>query len=443
MRQPSGTTLSRVIGRLTGGLLLSLLVTGCGSQATVQDDPADAALLDELLGDLGTPTADNGAAAADSTAARPSATGPSATGPTQQSVVTASTSYPPAAGSPAVPATATARGERLELRLQAGDRFPLVKTVEQTLIQKSQQYPAMARTRLEMTMAIQVEQVRADAILMSVRYSRITYSHDLNGQRLDYDSAVHQHGIPYDVQPYAGMVNNGFAFWVGRDNRIRDVVGYQEFLQRCVEQVPLERRQTLLSEIANRFGDDGVANFIDDSIGLLPYDGSVDADAATRVAPGDVWTRETRLMQPAPVYLTSTYRLVSLDARTAEIDITGRIASGESVGAGNSSHLKISGGHSVGTCTVDRATGLPLELNLTRFLAMVVTLPSGEAIPQEKQIATQIRAFPETRGPVVQQPQMPGSVQPAAASGMAPATGVIPIPTRTEALVPGQAVYPD
>lgn len=415
-------------------LMLALVLSGCGSQPTDEDLSADDTMLNELMGEL-----DGSASGSSNDSTGRDTAGRRKSAPRDQS----GGGETSAQRSAAMPVTATAAGERLELRLQQGDRFPLIKTIEQTLVQKSQQYPAVAQTRLELTMAIQVEQVRSDAILLSVRYSRVAYAHDLNGQRLEYDSAVQQSLPPHDVQPYAGMVNNGFAFWLGRNNRIRELVGYQEFLQRCVEQVPVERRQSLLAEISQRFGDDGVANFIDDSIGLLPYDDSVDQESATRVIPGDVWTRETRLMQPAPIYLTSTYRLISLDARTAEIDITGRVASGETVAQGQHGNLRITGGHSTGKCTVDRVTGLPLETNLTRFVSMVVRLPDGQEVPQDKQIVTRIRAFPETRGPVVMPTLPPNTIQPAAASGFSPVNTATPIPTRTSAAVPGRAVYPD
>jgi hypothetical protein len=251
---------------------------------------------------------------------------------------------------------------------------------------------------------ITVEEVRDDAILLGVRYSRVNYAHDVAGQQLSYDSSTHQGAVPWDALPYAGMINNGFSFWLGRDNSIREMVGYKEFLERCVAEVPLERRETLLSEISNRFGDDGVANFVDDSIGLLPYDASVDPDAATRVLPGDVWTRERRLMQPVPVQLISTYRLTEINDTTAEIDITGRIASGDAAATANAGRLRISGGHSLGRCIVDRATGLPLEVNLTRYITMKLTTADEKEVVQEKTIVTTIRAFPETRGPVAAAP---------------------------------------
>ena len=332
-------------------------------------------------------------------------------------------------------------GDRLELRLKQGDRFPLIKTVEQTLMQKSNDSPAMAQTKLELTIIIDVEQVKKDGILLGVKYSKVVYEHDVNGQHMLYDSGNHQGEVPWDALPYAGMVNNGFSFWLGRDNKIREMVGYREFLERCVAEVPLDRREVLLSEISNRFGDDGVANFVDDSIGLLPYDASVDADAASRVAPGDVWIGERTLMQPIPIHMKSTYRLTAMDETSAEIDITGRISAGDAVGNDQKSRLRITGGHSLGRCIVDRSTGLPTDMNLTRFINMKIVTPDQREIVQEKQIVTTIRAFPEMRRPVAGQRENSGVRQ---ASGDS-STGKYarPIPTSSVPGEPVEAIYPD
>lgn len=333
-------------------------------------------------------------------------------------------------------------GEKLELHLQQGDRFPLVKTVEQTLIQKSDIAPAMARTKLELTMIITVEDAKADAILLGVRYNRVSYQHDINGQLLSFNSASHQGEIPWDAIPYAGMVNNGFSFWLGRNNSIRELVGYREFLERCVANVPLSRRETLLSEISNRFGDDGVANFVDDTIGLLPYDNTVDEAAATRVMPGDFWTRERRLMQPVPIHLTSTYRLTSLNDESAEIEITGRVAAGEAGAPSEFGRLRIIGGQSLGRCMVDRQTGLPLEMNLSRFIKMQLTTSDNQNVIQEKQIETTIRTFPQMRGSTVEHQQYKSEIQPASGAITQPEYAQ-PIPTQAPSGRAVRAVYPE
>lgn len=381
-------------------VMLLALLAGCGGPAPVETT-ADDELMDELLSDRSpvdseSQDVESGAAEGRETgrgAGRRSA-GTWAAGRRGMSEEVSRVALEEEDSGEAV---RRPRGEKLELRLSAGDRFPLIKTVEQTLVQRSETHPAMARTRLELNLVILVREVLPEAILLGVQYSRVKYEHDISGRRLEFDSATHQGNVPWDAVPYAGMVGNGFSFWLGRDNTIRELVGYREFLERCVQQVPLERRQTLLAELSSRFGDDGVANFVDDSIGLLPYDSSVDADAASMVMPGDVWTRERRLMQPVPVYLTSTYRLTDISPATAEIEITGRIASGEAVNSEGAGRVRISGGRSMGQCIVDRVSGLPVDVRLNRVMTIQIQTEEGHEVTQEKEILTTIRAFPEIR----------------------------------------------
>lgn len=294
-------------------------------------------------------------------------------------------------------------GGQLELKLQTGDRFPLVKTIRQQLVQTSAAFPANAESQLQMHMVIQVEDANPQAILLNVQYTRITYSHLVNGQSVTFDSDTQSDAVPAAVVPYAGMVNNGFAFWLGRDNRIQRTVGYQDFLQRCVQQVPVERRQALLAEVSAKFGDDGVANFVDDTVGLLPYNRSTSGDSATRVAVGDVWHRERQLQTSSAVSMKSTCRLLALTDETAEIDITGQIANGETyeIPSGQT-RVQVREGRSMGSCVIDRATGLPLKVNRSRYLNMVITTADGQQYEQEKRIETTIQTFPNTRSPIAQ-----------------------------------------
>ncbi|MEI7700577.1 MAG: DUF6263 family protein [Planctomycetia bacterium] len=398
----------RCLEKIVSSLAVVLLLAGCGGQ-----EPVKTASDDDLLDELLTESEGTESDAADEVDVAVRKRGESALavakkGARNRAVSRVASELSDEANE-AGPSGRSAdvlkkpRGEKLELRLAAGDRFPMIKTVEQTLIQKSETHPAMAKTRLELNLVIMVQEVLPEAILLGVQYSRVLYEHDISGRRILFDSATHQGNVPWDAVPYAGMVGNGFSFWLGRDNTIRELVGYRDFLERCVQLVPLERRQTLLSELSSRFGDDGVANFVDDSIGLLPYDSSVDREAASMVMPGDVWTRERRLMQPVPVYLTSTYRLTDINQATAEIEITGRIASGEAVNSGGTGRVRISGGRSLGHCVVDRVTGLPVDVRLTRNMTLRVETEDGHEVTQEKEILTTIRAFPEVKGPGLQE----------------------------------------
>jgi len=179
-----------------------------------------------------------------------------------------------------------------------------------------------------------------------------------------------------------------------------------------VQQVPADRRQQLLTALAARFGDEGVANFVDDTIGLLPYNASVDAAQATQVAAGDVWFHERHMTSPVPLNMKSTCRLLSIDGRTAEIDITGRISQ-ETVGVVGQNQVQLRDGRSMGSCVIDQSTGLPVKSNLSSYLNMLVTTADGQTVEQDKRVETTIQTFPNSRDSVLTSAQQASTQRPA------------------------------
>lgn len=288
--------------------------------------------------------------------------------------------------------------EVLELNLAVNQRFPMIKTVEQSLSQASAAGIVNSTSKLELILALTVEELRADGRKrFNVRYTGVKYSHNIAGERVEYDSNRANGPAPPEVQAYQQLVNNGFSFWIGADNKIVELVGFDEFLKRCLQNTPASQRETVLAKISESSGDDGVANFIDDSIGLLPY--NIDENhkgGAIRV--GETWTKTRRLTQPIPMTLKTEYTLRELNDNIATINIAGDIAASKISSPinqnGKSVQLYIRGGKSFGTCMIDRKTGLPLESKIERFLETTVKLASGKQFEQQKQIVTTIRAFP-------------------------------------------------
>jgi hypothetical protein len=307
-------------------------------------------------------------------------------------------------------APARARGT-LKLNLSLGQRFPLLKTVEQTLSQTPRtnsvggtaQPTVESRSRLELLLSLQVEQIAEDGRKrFSVRYHRVKYSHDIGGEIVNYDSSNSQNRIPKAAVPLAGLVNNEFGFWLGPDNRVVELVGFDEFLKRCVQDVPIEQRQAVLARLSGSSSDEGLVNFLDDSVGLMPYAvESEDESAARTVSVGDSWSRKHRFTQPIPMFETDRCTLSELTDSTAQIDIVGTIAAAPAhqlrhAAAGVS--IAIRGGHAFGTCKTGRETGLPIDSRMERYFDMTVELANGEQFDQRKQIVTTVRAFPDQSG---------------------------------------------
>ncbi len=128
---------------------------------------------------------------------------------------------------------------RLELHLPAHQPLPLLKTVEQVLIQKTQQGEQMSHSSLELAVTMQLEEKAADGSqLLSVVYNRVRYRQDVAGRTFVFDSSVPSGRLPVEALPYKGLVGNGFSFWIGKDHRIIKPVGFADFLKRCIREVP-------------------------------------------------------------------------------------------------------------------------------------------------------------------------------------------------------------
>lgn len=280
---------------------------------------------------------------------------------------------------------------QLALQLKPGDRFPLRKVVQQQLTQSSANgQPELSHSQLEVLFAITVEEVNNGRTKLAVRYDRVKYQHDVAGDRVSFDSNLPAENPPVSVWAYRDMVGDGFKFWIGADSQIAEVEGFTDFLKRCLRNVPEELKNSVMLGMEGGSGEDGIANFVDNSIGLLPI-------GAPR-SPGDSWERSRFISRPIPMQLQNSYTLQDLTEQEATIAIRGTIAAG-SVGAtsADSAQVQVLGGATQGTCTIDRLTGLPKSSRVERQVDMLVKLPQAE-FRQQKRVLTTIEAFPVSPG---------------------------------------------
>lgn len=285
---------------------------------------------------------------------------------------------------------ATATAQDLALKLEVGQRFPLVKTVEQRLTQQLPTGAIVGHSRLELTMSLLVEEQRGPARRLGVRYHRVRYRQDLGGQVVEFDSAAANGPVPTAAAAYAGLRDNGFSFWLGADNRVDELIGFPEFLQRCVSHLAPEQRPVVLAQLQAMGTSDGLANFVDDSIGLLPN--PMDPQIAGQtLSVGSAWQHGTG----ASSTTGDTFRclLKDLSPQSAEISLIGTIPPTTYLDPVHQVRLTVRGGQMTGTCLVDRATGMPTRSRVERTLEMLAQLPDGTEIPQRKDVLTTIVAY--------------------------------------------------
>lgn len=326
---------------------------------------------------------------------------------------------------PAVRAITTPAVQPVAATLRVGDDFPYVKTVEQRITQNTPVGDVTSSSLLEVNMGLRVEEIREQNKRLRVRYSHVRYTQDVGGERIVYDSATSPNVAPLAARAYQGLVNNGFDLWLGSDLRPVAIDGFDMFLKRCVRDIPQEERQIFVTALVGMSQDDGIASFIDESIGLLPYICGSNADAAT-MRVGAKWEQQRHIDRPIALDLTNACTLKSIDEYYATVEIAGEIhpALDMNAAAGGQNGVVLRGGRAVGECVIDRRTGMPLESRMDRTLEMTVPLRDGSSIDQQKYVQTTIHALPS---------ESPQHAVPRAAMLSTPA---VPPPPPADGVVP-------
>ena len=319
------------------------------------------------------------------------ATGPASSGPPTLSI----------AAGPVVPTEPALDTAELRLRLASGMRFPLMKSVRQTVVQgdAASGQRVAGFSELEMLMGVTVEEVAGGGTTqVRVRFERITYRQDVDGRLFEFDSARPVGAGPPEVRVFASMTGDGFALRIGPDNRIVERLDFDAFLGRCLAGVAAEDRDRVTSRIAEASGDENIANFVDDSIGYLP----IRANHGATAAEGDAWRRERRVVRPVRLFIAESCSLAELGPQVAEIDVNGTVGASETFDTVDqrdaAAQVRVGGGHSIGHCRIDRSTGLPLESRIERLVKLRVRRPDGRELDQIKRVETTIRTFPRRGG---------------------------------------------
>jgi hypothetical protein len=289
----------------------------------------------------------------------------------------------------------TAAPQDFALKLEVGQRFPLIKSIEQRLTQQLSSGPVVGHSRLELTLSLQVEELRGGHRRLGVRYHRVRFAQDLGGQYVEYDSSQPRGDIPAPALPYAGLKDNGFSFWLGPDNRVGELIGFPEFLQRCVSGLATDQRPQALAQLQSLRSDDGLANFVDDSIGLLPNPADPQF-AGQPLKVGAVWQRAASAHSGGEG-LRCLHK--ELSPQSAEISLIGAVPTAVYVDPAHQMKITIRGGQLSGACVVDRTTGMPTQSRIERSVDMVAQLADGTEIPQRKDVLTTVTAYLDQSAP--------------------------------------------
>ena len=168
-------------------------------------------------------------------------------------------------------------------------------------------------------------------------------------------------------------------------------------MKRCLRNIPPKYVEAVRQQLETVRGEEGIANFVDDSIGLLPFSNDP-SRSEVAVKEGAHWRLPDRqTSMPVPTLLSTECQLKELTRDTAEITLNGRISGPPNpvVTKSAEGNLKImvKGGFCTGSCRVDRQTGLPTYSQVMRNLELAMELPDGQVIQQNKETVSTITSY--------------------------------------------------
>jgi hypothetical protein len=277
--------------------------------------------------------------------------------------------------------------------LRVGEAFPMLRSVTQTLTQNPPGGRKVTHSTLQAMLTLRIEELTPDGRRrIGVRYDRVRYMSDLNGEPIDFDSGVAQAALPPEAGPYRGLADNGFSFWAAPNGAVLELVGYGDFLRRCVRDVPPGQHDQVLQKLAGLEGGEALASLVDDSLALV----ALSADTATPAA-GNQWMYRRRMIRPVSILLDARCTVSAVNEGSLEIDLAGILspaAAYEQLSDPEPVQVSARGGRSVGHVTMDRRTGLPVQSRVEHYVDMLVQPPDGEPFEQRKHIVTSLQALP-------------------------------------------------
>lgn len=287
-----------------------------------------------------------------------------------------------------------------EFSLTPGQRFSVRRVVEQELEQASLNgVPQISRSRVELVLAFTVKDAQPDRQRLGVRYDQVMYTHDIFGESVEYDSRNPPEVIPFAALAYHALGNEEFEFERTRDpysaeGVVTNVIGYQEFVERCLQRVPADQRDPVRLELETTSGEKLIGELYHHATGLI-------GEGSERTL-GDSWGHQSQMFRPFPMQVDTHYTLQALSDDVADILISGTITPltplGEAPGGEQEVRIAVESGHTEGRCTVDRVSGLPRESRVVRTIDMRVQT-GGVEFTQQKRTVTTIESSPATVAP--------------------------------------------
>lgn len=243
----------------------------------------------------------------------------------------------------------------LRLKLRAGDRFHLRRTLEQEMTHRPRGVETKLKQKFGAEYAVEVRSAGADGTAeLAVQYYRLTYELDGPDGRIEFDSSAPPDVIPPPARMFAATAGHSLTALLGPDGTVREVRGGDELFAMLSATLDLAEgaaRDRARESWRQQVGEAALTEDLELALRVLP---------PRAVRPGQTWTTQV-VLSTIQATATRQFTLKSLEGGVATIDFTARLAPIPNAPASETEGMRMTtevSGTQQGTCRVDSSSGL-------------------------------------------------------------------------------------
>lgn len=276
----------------------------------------------------------------------------------------------------------------LRLNLHKGDKFYVLATTEQNIIQSMMGQEVKIIQTIVMGYDYEVVDVLDNGDFnIKVTYVKVAFKQDSQYANLDYDSDKDNSEITPQTQAFAALKGATFNFICNNKGAVKEIDGIDKLLVEMIETIGKDLTAEQKLEIENslklQFGDEAMKSTLSNTMNIYPEN---------RIKKGESWNRVIDLNVGMPMKLDNTWTLVDVKKDLAQVTVNSKIETLKTDEPmqvqGMEMEYKLTGDQS-GTIKLNVLTGLAEESIVNQKIKGTMVL-TGEMLPQAMEVPISI-----------------------------------------------------
>jgi len=290
-----------------------------------------------------------------------------------------------------IPATSRAANDTvdLKLRLEKGQEYKLVITIEQSIVQWIMESEMEMDQTIVLGETFKVTDVDEDGTYtIEVTIGPVAMKMESKMGSFEFDSEDPPDEIPVMAKGIAALVDQAFTLKMTPQGKVVEVSGFEdvfESMMDALEDLEGPMKDQMIDDMKRQFGDDALKEMMENVTAIYP---------SKPVSVGDSWEQEVVMARTFPLIAKTTYTLAERKDGIASLKIDGTFEpnpDGEPMKMGPMTMKMALKGTQEGTFQIDEATGWFVEGEMTQEMEGEVTVSGAPGAGGEMSIPMRIK----------------------------------------------------